>query len=149
MKNPEKLMIQITDSLVIEEDELTFTASRSAGPGGQNVNKVNTRITLWFNVAASPCLSPEQKERIRARLSTRVSKDGILRVVSQGSRSQLSNRDAAIERFISLLQEVLTDLPPRKKTKASRQAKARRMDDKKIIGIKKKQRGRVTLPGEE
>lgn len=142
-------MIQITDALFIDEDELTFTASRSAGPGGQNVNKVNTRITLWFNVAASPNLSPEQKERIAARLSTRVSKDGILRVVSQGSRSQLANRDTAILRFIALLQEVLTDLPPRKPTRISRQAKARRVDEKKLIGIKKKHRGRVTLPDEE
>lgn len=142
-------MIQITDSLVIEEDELTFTASRSAGPGGQNVNKVNTRITLWFNVAASPNLSQEQKKRIMTRLSTRVSRDGVLRVVSQGSRSQLANRDTAILRFIVLLQEVLTDLPPRKPTRISRQAKARRVDEKKLIGIKKKQRGRVTLPGEE
>ena len=142
-------MIQITETIIIDEDELTFTASRSAGPGGQNVNKVNTRITLWFNVIASPSLSQEQKERIQARLPTRISKDGILRVVSQGSRSQLANREAAIERFISLLQDVLTDLPPRKKTKASRQAKARRMDEKKQQGIKKKQRGRVTLPDEE
>ena len=141
-------MIRITDTLFIDEDELTFTASRSAGPGGQNVNKVNTRITLWFNVTASPGLSPEQKERILSRLPTRVSKDGILRVVSQGSRSQLANREAAIERFITLLQDVLTDLPPRKKTKASRQAKARRVDEKKQQGIKKKQRGRVMLPDE-
>jgi len=142
-------MIRITDTLFIDEDELTFTASRSAGPGGQNVNKVNTRITLWFNVIASPSLSQEQKVRILASLPTRVSKDGVLRVVSQGSRSQLANRDAAIERFMALLQDVLTDLPPRKKTKASRQAKARRMDEKKQHGIKKKQRGRVTLPGDE
>ncbi|MDO9264428.1 MAG: alternative ribosome rescue aminoacyl-tRNA hydrolase ArfB [Desulfosalsimonadaceae bacterium] len=149
MKNPVKPMIQITETIIIDEDELTFTASRSAGPGGQNVNKVNTRITLWFNVMACPGLSPEQKERVLARLPTRVSKDGILRVVSQGSRSQLANREAAIERFISLLQDVLTDLPPRKKTKASRQAKARRMDEKKQQGIKKKQRGRVILPDEE
>ena len=80
-------MIRITDTLFIDEDELTFTASRSAGPGGQNVNKVNTRITLWFNVAASPSLSPEQKERILANLPTRVSKDGVLRVVSRAAEA--------------------------------------------------------------
>ncbi|RJP94617.1 MAG: aminoacyl-tRNA hydrolase [Desulfobacteraceae bacterium] len=142
-------MIQITDTLLIDEDELTFTASRSAGPGGQNVNKVNTRITLWFNVIASPSLSSEQKVRILSGLSTRISKDGVLRVVAQSSRSQLTNRETAIERFVILLQDVLTDQPPRKKTKVSRQAKARRIDEKKQHGIKKKQRGRVLPTGEE
>ncbi|MDA8403289.1 MAG: alternative ribosome rescue aminoacyl-tRNA hydrolase ArfB [Desulfobacteraceae bacterium] len=142
-------MIQITGTLIIDEDQLTFTASRSAGPGGQNVNKVNTRITLWFNVAGSQTLSPEQKERILTRLPTRVSKDGVLRVVSQGSRSQLANRETAIERFITLLQDVLTDLPPRKKTRISQKARERRIEEKKQQGAKKKQRGRVTRPDGE
>lgn len=136
-------MLYITDTIAIDEEALTFTASRSAGPGGQNVNKVNTRITLWFDVAACPDLSPEQKERLMARLSTRISKDGVLRVVAQGSRSQLANRETAIERFAGLLRDALADAPPRKKTRISKSAHERRMDAKKIQGLKKKQRGRI------
>lgn len=138
-------MIRITDTLMIEEDELTFAASRSAGPGGQNVNKVNTRITLLFNVVQSPNLSPDEKEKILTRLPTRINKEGILRVVCQGSRSQLANRETAIQRFTGLLQDALADLPPRKPTRISRQARERRMDEKKHQGLKKKHRGKVSM----
>ena len=79
-------MIEVTNEISIPEDELRFTASLSSGPGGQNVNKVNTRVTLWFDVVNSPSLSPEQKELIASRLLSRISKDGLLRVISQQTR---------------------------------------------------------------
>ncbi|HMC82356.1 MAG TPA: aminoacyl-tRNA hydrolase [Candidatus Polarisedimenticolia bacterium] len=88
-------MIEIRDGLAIREEELRFTASRSGGPGGQNVNKVSTRVTLWFDVAGSPSLTAEQRSLIRSRLATRISKEGVLRVVSQQTRSQAANREAA------------------------------------------------------
>lgn len=91
-------MIRITDNISIAEDELKFSAARSSGPDGQHVNKVNTRITLWFDVGGSPSLNPDQKRRILSRLKTRISKDKRLRVVSQRHRSQAANREAAIER---------------------------------------------------
>src|SRR5262245_37131442 len=84
----QKSMIDITDYLAIPESELTFTTSRSSGPGGQHVNKTSSRVILRFNVAASPSLSETQKHRLLTRLATRVSKDGVLRVVSQKYRSQ-------------------------------------------------------------
>ena len=141
-------MIQITDTLAIAEDELKFSASRSSGPGGQHVNKVNTRITLWFDVGESPSLNPEQKHRILSRLKTRISKDKRLRVVSQRHRSQIANREAAIERFARLMSDALTDLPPRKKTNISKKANQRRIDDKKHHGLIKKQRAKI-VPGNE
>ena len=138
-------MIQITDTLFIHKDELSFTASPSSGPGGQHVNKVSTRMTLLFNVAASPSLSAEQKQRICSRLSTRVSKDGVLRVISQRHRSQAANRDAAVERFVELLKGALAELPPRKKTTVSKRARQRRLDEKKQHSLKKKQRAKIIL----
>jgi len=140
-------MIQITDNLSIAEDELTFSATRSSGPGGQHVNKVNTRITLWFDVGQSPRLTLEQKNRIMSRLKTRISKDKRLRVISQRHRSQIANREAAIERFAELLKEALSVLPPRKKTKVSKNAKQRRIDDKKHHGMIKKHRAKI-IPGD-
>jgi ribosome-associated protein len=141
-------MIRITDSLSIDEAELKFSATRSSGPGGQHVNKVNTRITLWFDVEESPSLTPEQKIRIKSRLKTRINKDNRLRVISQRHRSQIANREAAIERFINLLEEALAVLPPRKKTKVSRNANQRRIDGKKHHSIIKKQRAKITHSGD-
>jgi ribosome-associated protein len=135
-------MIEINEQISIPDDELTFTASRSSGPGGQHVNKVSSRITLWFDLANSPSLSPEDKELIARRLGSRISKDGILRVVSQSSRSQLSNREIAVERFIELLQSALKQLPPRKKTRVSKGAKLRRLEEKKERSIVKSQRSK-------
>ncbi len=136
-------MIEITDSIVIPKDELKFSATRSSGPGGQHVNKVNTRITLWFDVGDSPSLMPDQKERLFSRLKTRISKDNRLRIVSQRHRSQAANREAAMEKFADLLRTALTDLPPRKQTKIPKKAVQRRIDGKKHIAIKKRTRAKV------
>ena len=133
-------MIQITDTLFIAEDELDFTASCSSGPGGQHVNKVSTRITLRYNVADSSGLTLEQKERIMERLSTRINKNGVLMVVSQQHRSQMANRELAVERFAALLKTALSDAPPRKKTKIPMRSRRRRLDEKKHHSRIKKQR---------
>ncbi len=141
-------MIKITETLTIAEDELKFSATRSNGPGGQHVNKVNTRITLWFDVGESPSLSMEQKTRIMSRLKTRISKDKRLRVISQRHRSQVANREAAIERFTELLKNALTVLTPRKKTKVSKNANQRRIDGKKHHSMIKKHRAKITHSGD-
>jgi ribosome-associated protein len=133
-------MIEITDQVSIPEEELRFTASLSSGPGGQNVNKVSSRITLWFDVVNSPSLSPEQKELILRRIGSRIGKDGVLRVISQKTRSQAANRELTVERFVELMQNALRQVPIRKKTRVSRAAKFRRLEEKKQHGILKRER---------
>ncbi|HIJ77249.1 MAG TPA: aminoacyl-tRNA hydrolase [Deltaproteobacteria bacterium] len=135
-------MIEITDKVSLPEDELRFTASLSSGPGGQNVNKVSSRVTLWFDVANSPSLSPEQKELIVRRIGSRIGKDGVLRVISQKTRSQAANRELAVERFIELLRNAVKQVPTRKKTRVSRAAKLRRLNEKKQHGIQKQKRSK-------
>jgi ribosome-associated protein len=133
-------MIEITDGVFISEDELVFKASRSGGPGGQNVNKVNTRITLFFDVAGFVGFSEIQKQRILARLSTRADKNGIIRVVSQKFRTQKANRRTAIERLKELLRGALKTKPVRKKTKVPERARLRRLEEKKRRSMLKRQR---------
>lgn len=133
-------MVIINEQISIPEEELVFTASHSSGPGGQNVNKVSSRVTLWFDVANSPSLSPEQKELVIRRLANRIGKDGMLRVISQQTRSQAANRELAVERFAELLREALRQLPARKKTRVSRAAKLRRLEEKKQRGLIKSRR---------
>jgi len=133
-------MIVITDDIFICEDELIFKASRSGGPGGQNVNKVNTRITLFFDVANCESFSDVQKRRILSRLSTRADKNGLIRVASQRFRTQKANRRAAVERLQQLLAEALKTRPARKKTRVPYAAKKRRLEEKRRRGLLKRQR---------
>lgn len=106
-------MVQVTEGLDIPDGELVFTTSRSSGPGGQNVNKVSTRVTLLFNVEEASSLSAQQRMLLRERLPGRISKDGILRVVSQRHRTQLANREAVVQRFVDLLRDALAEAPER------------------------------------
>ena len=133
-------MIPITDQVSISEDELKFTASRSSGPGGQHVNKTSTRVTLRFDLINSPSLSPEQKQLLLERLPTRISKQGVLRVVSQKTRSQAANREVALERFVQLLQQALEPRTHRRPTKLPAAAKEKRIADKKHRGHLKRER---------
>ena len=124
-------MIDVMPGVAIPETEIRFVASRSGGPGGQNVNKVSSRITLLFDVAASSSLDDAQKEKIAGRLATRINREGILQVSSQRHREQGMNRAAALERFADLLRDALTDAPPRRKTRVPRAAKKRRLEEKR------------------
>ena len=125
------MSIRINSNLSIPESEISFTFSRSSGPGGQNVNKLNTRATLRFDVARSPALSAGQRSRILEKLPTRISREGILRVVSQKHRTQKMNREAATERFAELLHYALVQRPPRKKRGVPAGLKRKRLEDKR------------------
>jgi ribosome-associated protein len=127
---------------IIDEAELRFVYSRSSGPGGQHVNRVETRVTLLFDLAGSPSLSVEQKRRVRRRLATRINREGILRVVSQRHRTREANRRAAIARFEELLGEALRPPRPRRKTGVPAAAKRRRVEAKRRRGEVKRSRGR-------
>ena len=133
-------MLEITKDIFIDEGSLVFKTSRSGGPGGQNVNKVNTRVTLLFDVAGCEKLSDIQKRRILTRLSTRADKNGVIRVVSQKFRTQKANRNAAVERLQQLLKDALKTKPVRKKTKVPKRARLRRLEEKKRRGMLKRQR---------
>lgn len=125
----------------IPDEELLFTTSRSSGPGGQNVNKVSTRVTLLFDVERSPSLSDGQRELIRTRLSGRINRQGILRVTSQRHRTQSANRDAAVARFTGLIAEALAEAPERVPTKAPAQVNERRLEEKRRRSRVKQARG--------
>jgi ribosome-associated protein len=134
--------LDIMPDLAIPLGELTFTSSRSSKPGGQHVNKVASRITLNFDVAGSPSLTDEQRRKISSKLQTRINKEGVLRVVSQKYRSQKANKEAAIERFITLLRIALSKARPRIKTKTPAAVKQKRLEDKKHRGRIKAERAR-------
>ncbi|MDP2114070.1 MAG: alternative ribosome rescue aminoacyl-tRNA hydrolase ArfB, partial [Bacteroidota bacterium] len=97
--------------------EFIFQASRSSGPGGQNVNKVNSKIELRFNIQNSSILTDDQKELLLSKLSTKISLDGFLIVISQRDRSQLVNKDDAIRKLYELIEKALRPVKRRKSTR--------------------------------
>jgi ribosome-associated protein len=133
----------INDRLSIPQQELSFSATRAGGPGGQHVNKVSTRVTLRFDVARSPSLSETQRRRILARLATRISGAGVLRVTCSRMRSQAANREEALRRFAELLAAALKPRKRRTRTRVPAGEKRRRLEDKRKRGRLKRQRGRA------
>jgi ribosome-associated protein len=117
--------------------EVVFTASRSSGPGGQNVNKVNTRIELRFNVYASKLLSDREKAIIKSVLKSKLSANGDLIISSQTGRSQVKNKEKAIEKFYVILGKALTPKKRRIPTKATAASQLKRLEQKKLISRKK------------
>jgi ribosome-associated protein len=115
----------------IPESELSFRYARSSGPGGQNVNKVATKVTLLFDVAASEQLSPEQKELIVERLANRISRSGMLRITSQRHRSRSANQRDVLNRFAALLDEALHENRERRRTRVPKSQKKRRLEAKR------------------
>jgi len=120
-------MIRINGDITISEGDIVYRFSRSAGPGGQNVNKVNTRVTLLFNISRCRGLTDEQKQRLFTRLSSRISDDGLLTVVSQRHRTQSANRKSAQNRLVELLKAALRDMPVRKQTDVPHAEKQKRL----------------------
>ena len=135
-------VIRITPQVAIPVAELEFRASRASGPGGQGVNTTDSRVELRFDVAGSPSLTPEQKERALRRLGPRLDRNGVLRVVAQAQRSQLANRRAVTERFAELLSAALATPRARRPTRPTRAATARRVEDKRRRSDVKRLRGR-------
>lgn len=132
--------LKIHESLTIPLSELQFRSSRSGGPGGQNVNKLETRVELLFDVRNSPSLNEDQRQAILSHLASRIDRHGVLRVVAQESRSQWENKQRAVDKFIALLQKALRPRKKRVATKPTVSARLQRLKAKKIRSEKKKMR---------
>jgi ribosome-associated protein len=136
-------VLRITDTVSIPESELSFRFSRSSGPGGQHVNRSETRVELVFDLMGSPSLSERQKARAGGRLEGYLDKDGVLHLVSQSTRSQLRNREDVVERFRTLLRAALRVRRRRHPTKPTSAAREKRLEEKTRRSETKKRRQRI------
>lgn len=132
--------IQITRTVAIPVAELRFRFSRSSGPGGQHVNRSESRVELLFDLGHSPSLSEEQRQRASRALASYLDKDGVLHLVSQSSRSQLRNREEVMDRFRHLMQRALKRPKRRRPTRPGLKARQKRLEEKRHRGKIKKQR---------
>ncbi|MEP3372514.1 MAG: alternative ribosome rescue aminoacyl-tRNA hydrolase ArfB [Maribacter dokdonensis] len=118
-------------------NELQFKAIRSSGPGGQHANKVSSKVELSFQIAASDGFTERQKKRLLLKLGNKLSKEGILILQCDESRSQYKNKDLVIKRFFKLLEKSLIVPKARKKSKPTRSSIEKRLKSKKIASLKK------------
>ncbi len=130
----------VRSGLILPAGELRYRFSRSSGPGGQNVNKVESRVEVAFDVASSPSLTDRQRGQIQHALAGRIDLDGVIRLVVQDSRSQWANREAAREKLAALIRSALTPRKRRIATGPSRGSKERRFRAKKARSTIKKNR---------
>ncbi|MGA3013719.1 MAG: alternative ribosome rescue aminoacyl-tRNA hydrolase ArfB [Bacteroidales bacterium] len=121
-------------------NEFIFSSSRSRGPGGQNVNKVNTKVELRFNILHSNILTDEEKEILLIRLCKKINEEGFLIIVSQSERTQLKNKLKTIEKFYLLIFKALTPVKKRKPTIPNQASIEKRLKEKKIAAEKKSRR---------
>ena len=125
------------------DTEFVFKTSRSSGAGGQNVNKVSTKVELRFNIIESQLLTNEEKEILFLKLANKINNEGELSIVTKTERSQLQNKEKAIQKFYSLIQKTLIPQKIRKPTQPSYTSKVIRLESKRIVSKKKSSRKNV------
>jgi ribosome-associated protein len=140
-------MIDITDEIRLDENEIHEEFIHSTGPGGQNVNKVATAVQIRFDINNSPSLSDEVRERLINLAGKKVSDNGILIIKAKRFRSQDRNRKDAVERLIELIRKAVSPQKPRKRTKPSIASEQRRLEDKRRHGLIKQRR--KSVPADE
>lgn len=134
--------LRINGAISIDPAEIHESFVRAAGPGGQHVNTTSTAVQLRFDVRHSPSLPEDVRQRLERLAGRRLTRDGVLVLVAQGQRSQLRNREEALGRLIDLIREAARRPTPRKRTRVSKAAKRRRVDDKKRHGAIKSLRSK-------
>jgi ribosome-associated protein len=132
-------MLRVTSSCAIPLDELTWRFARSGGPGGQHANTSDTRAEVRFSIATSPSLGPRQRARLLERLGP------VVTVAASDSRSQARNRELALERLRAKLAEALRREKPRRPTRPTRGARERRLDAKRQVSARKRDRQRPPI----
>ena len=137
---PDMGFLEVSPDLRVPLAELEFRASRSGGPGGQHVNTSSTRVEVTWDVAGSPALSEEQRERLLLRLASRLDGTGHIRLVSSSTRSQLRNREDVTERLREVVAQALVVPKARKRTRTPRAAKAARLEGKRRRSATKRDR---------
>jgi ribosome-associated protein len=136
-------MPRVTASLEIDDAELSFRTSRAGGPGGQHVNRTESRVEVSFDVAGSPSLSEAQRARLLDRLAPRLTNEGVLTVACQDERSQHRNKEIAVARLCAVLAGALYVQPPRRPTRPTRGSQERRLTSKSKRADIKRGRGRI------
>jgi ribosome-associated protein len=135
--------LEVSGSVVIPARDLEWTAARSSGPGGQNVNKLSTKVELRFDLPGTVALDPSVKFRLRNLAASHLDREGRILIVSQTTRSQLQNLEDARERLRELIARALVRPKKRKKTRPTLAAKRHRLDSKRRTSEKKQRRQRV------
>jgi ribosome-associated protein len=137
--------IPITRAISIDSDEIVESFTRSSGPGGQHVNTTDSAVLLRFDVANSPGLPEAVKDRLAVLAGSRLTRDGVLVLRSEGARSQLLNRQEVRDRLVELIREATIVPKKRRATRPSKSARAKRVDEKKGRATVKAGRGKVRI----
>jgi ribosome-associated protein len=137
--------LRVAPGVTIAPSELSWSAVRSSGPGGQNVNKVASKVELRFDLASSPALRPDVKARLRALAGKRFDAEGRLRIVSQRTRDQGRNLQDALDKLVALVRAALEPEIPRRPTRPTAGSRRRRIETKQRTGRKKLLRARVSF----